>query len=300
MNLTKKRADGGVVEEGVGIPVERFDDETEAYMNGEMSWQDYLFKRSITQTQPSSATYSPMTRVQNSSDNRQLRLKNGLENSPLSSYLLFGKAPEAPKQWSHPFLEKLASSVCEKNPLTKFANALAKLRMLSFVEMEMNGCGFRATARWLKAMKLNVAHLQRPCTPSYCCNRSEMINEQMLCDGGNVAIPTCDEKICKWKYDCANAISLDDDTNTTNTTNTNNTIVRATPRSTYWRTYGAQASNGVEYVDDTTTVETSNGLSRNARIGLGVGVGVGGVAVVAILSVVGYNMWKKRQPQEKI
>jgi hypothetical protein len=50
---------------------------------------------------------------------RRLSLKKSRHGVPLSSYGIFGKPAEAPKHWSNPQMEKLGSSVCEHNPLTK-------------------------------------------------------------------------------------------------------------------------------------------------------------------------------------
>jgi len=157
--------------------------------------------------------------------------------------------------------------------------------MLSYVENEMSGCGFRASPKWMKMMRMNLSLMQRPCKPAICCKVASIASDQMICDGGGSAEPICDEPTCTWKYDCSQA-NLDNTTTKRNSTGT---------RPRIYRTYGAQESNNVAYNNnDVDAAGASNGLSNSAKIG--VGVGVSGVAVVAIIVVVGFIMWKKRQP----
>jgi len=273
------------------------DGETEAYMNGELSWEDYLFKkRNVEQGR---LVYSPVIRIKsNDTDTnnnaiggfRQLSLKQQREGVPLSSYLLFGKAPEAPRQWANPQMEKLGSSVCEHNPMTKFAHAKAKLLMLTYVEAEMDGCRKRASDRWIKITKMNVTAFQPPCRGAQCCKVADMVSDQMVCDGGGVAFPTCDTTTCKWKYDCASA-TFDDDDNT-NITTTNKTAT-TTPRSVYYRKYGARESASLAFNGES-EVETSNGLTLPAKIGIGVGAGVGAVGLVMVVVVLLMKVRKSR------
>lgn len=108
--------------------------------------------------------------------------------------------------------------------------------MLTYVEAEMEGCRKRATDKWIKMSKMNASAFQPPCKGTRkfsnvekirkflgrkislkknlllltnfflaeCCKIADMVNEKMVCDGGGVAVPSCDVTTCTWKYDCTN------------------------------------------------------------------------------------------------
>jgi hypothetical protein len=279
-----------------GTAATGFDEETEAYLNGEISWEDYLFKRSAEQAPKNTrkSAYAFILRASNSTDVddkddsdknstvfRRLQLKGNV-GTPISGYLLFGKAPEAPKSWANPQMEKLGSSVCEHNPLTKFAHAKSKLQMLTYVEAEMEGCRKRATPKWIAMTRMNASAFQPPCKGAGCCKVADMISEKMVCDGGTVAIPSCNATSCTWIYDCGNATSTPD-------SDGNQTAKKPSP----YRTYGALNSNGQAYVDTESASGNSNsGIPQAAKIGLGIG-GALLVVVVVVVVIVLVNQEKR-------
>jgi len=267
-------------------------------MNGEISWEDYLFKRNVGQV-PGKRVYSNIIRIRanndtDDSDNtgvnntvgayRRLTLKPARQGTPLSSYLIFGKTPDAPKLWSNPQMEKLGSSVCEHNPLTKFAHANSKLLLLTYVEAEMDGCRKRASDKWIRMMKhrMNASEFQPPCKGTQCCKIADMVNEKMVCDGGGVAVPSCDNRTCTWKYDCTNA-TLDEEED-----DKNKTVTVATPRSVY-RKYAANADDNVAFAegsaDGTNTNGAEGGITPVTKMAIGGGI-AGGLVVVVIIVIV--------------
>jgi len=253
-----------------------FDAETEAYMNGEISWEDYLFKRSAEQgpARTTKSAYAFILKAANRTDDdkddkngtvfRRLELFGNL-GTPTSGYLLFGKAPDAPKYWSNPQMEKLGSSVCEHNPMTKFADAKSKLQMLTYVEAEMDGCKKRASAKWIAMTRMNASAFQPPCKGAGCCKVADMVNERMVCDGGTVAIPSCNASSCTWIYDCGNATSTPD-----------------VAKKSVYLSYGALDSNGKSYADSEPS-GNSNGISDDAKIPIGIG---GALLVIVVVVVV--------------
>jgi len=274
-----------------------FDPATEAYMNGELSWEDYLFgsasdnfitKRSGEQNRGRSFSF---IRVKDADENtttidinqttgqqtaRRLHLK-GRGGAPVSAYLIFGKmAPEAPRTWANPFMEKLGASVCEHNPMTKFAHARAKLQMLTYVEAELDGCKKRATPQWIKMTRMNASVFQPPCKGALCCKVAEMVSEKMVCDGGTVAIPSCNASTCTWSYDCGNATG-EPEVNQTRR-----------PTSVYYRIAAALGSDGSTY-----SGSSPSGLSEPAKIGIGVAGGILGIAIIVVVVVVVFNKEKK-------
>jgi hypothetical protein len=272
-----------------GTVANGFDEETEAYLNGEISWEDYLFKRSAEQG-PTKITrksaYAFVLRASNSTDDdkddddknstvfRRLKLKGNV-GTPISGYLLFGKAPEAPRNWANPQMEKLGASVCEHNPMTKFAHAGAKLKMLTYVEAEMEGCRKRATPKWIAMTRMNASVFQPPCKGAGCCKVAEMVSEKMVCDGGSVAVPSCNASSCTWIYDCGNATSTPDEDG-------NKTTRKPSP----YRTYGALNSNGQAYVDsDSDSGNSNSGIPKAAKIGIGIGGALLAIVIVVVVIV---------------
>jgi len=242
-----------------------------------------LFKRS-TEHQTQYSTFTRMDDSASSDDNttgfRGLQLKYG-RGTPISSYLIFGKTPEAPRSWANPAMEKLGSSVCEHNPMTKFADAGAKLRLLTYVETEMEGCRKRANSKWIAMTRMNASAFIPPCKGAKCCKVSEMVSEKMVCDGGTVAIPTCDVSTCSWVYDCGNATVFAYEDDAHNDTANNKT----TPRKSVYGKYGAQGSVAEDFPADGSS--SSAGLSDPAKVGIGVGCGALFVmAVIVVIAIV--------------
>jgi len=189
--------------------------------------------------------------------------------------------------WSNPQMEKLGSSVCEHNPLTKFAHANSKLLLLTYVEAEMEGCRRRVSEKWLRMMKhrMNSSDFNPPCKGSQCCKIADMVNEKMVCDGGGVAVPSCNNKTCTWTYDCTNA-TVDEEEVDDN--NKNKTVTVATPRSVY-RKYGARADDDAAFAagsDDTTNSGNVNPDGTQMAIASGVAGGLVAIVIVVIIVLV--------------
>jgi len=268
------------------------DSKTEDYISGKISWEDYLFKRHI--QDESRSVYSSLLVGSESNETtsgsgayRGLTLKPTTTGTPLSSYLLFGKCPESPKQFSNPKMEKLASEVCEQYSFTKFAHAKAKLQLLTYVEAQMEGCRSRANKAWIAMTRMSDAAFRPPCKKSECCKVADMVSEKMICDGGTVAFPTCDATSCTWVYDCSNA-TLGDENDRNDYANT--TVVVLKPKSVYYRSYGARATVDYAYELDT----TASGLSDPAKVGIGVGSVILFVVIMIVVIILVMKFSKKK------
>jgi len=259
-----------------------FDHETDAYLNGAMSWEDYMFtseKRDVEAVRVY-ATLGLKGRPAANSTANHTRLAIRDRSSP-SAYLLFGTPPAAPKTYSSSAMQRLASQVCFENSVTKNANAKSKIRMLTFAEAELNGCKKRASAAWIKMTKMNPEAFDPPCHGLMCCNISELLNETMLCDGGGAGAPSCDTTTCKWRYDCSNATIEDDD---------GNDNITVTPQSVY-RRFRAQGDSDTQYSSQEQQFTSS--LSVASKVGVGIGVSALAVAFVVAIVVVVKNGDKK-------
>lgn len=254
-----------------GIDLDRATDE---YINGGMSWEDYMFsseKRDV-ETVRVYATLGLKGRPAANSTANHTRLAIR-DRTTLSAYLLFGAAPAAPKTYANDAMQKLANRVCFESSVTKHANAKSKLRMLTFAEAELLGCKPRASPAWIKMSKMRPEAFQPPCHGMTCCKVEDIINDTMLCDGGGAGTPLCNTTTCKWTYDCSNA-TIEDNDSADNIT--------VTPRSVYAIRYRAQGDNDAQY-----TSERENYASLHSLpVGSKVGIGIGASAVIIVFGVI--------------
>jgi len=260
-----------------------FDDETEAYMNGEISWAEYMFSNSEKRDLQggNGRTYATLAMKGNrpaysNSSSSKLAVRD--KNTPSSCYLLFGAAPPAPRTYANEAMQKLANNVCFENTVTKHAHPKSKLRMLTYAEAEILGCKKRASPAWIKMTGMSAAAFQPPCHGLLCCKVADIVSDSMLCDGGGAAVPTCNTTTCKWSYDCTNA-TIEDDNGSDNVT----TLV--IPQSVYRKSYSRATQDGESQYNEAIGSGSSSGLSLAGKIGIGTGVSVVVGAIIVVLVV---------------
>jgi len=207
---------------------------------------------------------------------------SSLNAGVLSGYLLFGAAPQASKVFSNAKFQKLATSVCFENPITKNAHPISKVRMLTYAEAEMTGCKKRASPEWIKMTGMSTKAFEPPCKGSACCNVSEIVSTNILCDGGGVGTPSCNTSTCTWSYDCTNA-TIDEDVGTAS----GGDVISINQ----YYVYNKKPASSRAVADGTSQLNASpvtsapyDSLTVGAKIGIAVGMFV--VLAVVVLAIV--------------